>query len=174
MSTSTESSPEKKPRFGFFRNWLSLAGVVIALGSLFSFLLLFLIDSLAHFSNPYIGVLTYLVTPSFLFVGILLSVGGILWRRWRQRKTQGLVPVLQIDLSRPRDRRFLGFFLAGSALFLLVSAVLSYHTYHYTESTQFCGLACHTVMKPELVTYSHGPHARVACVECHIGPGATW
>src|SRR5258708_2708701 len=29
-------------------------------------------------------------------------------------------------------------------------------------------------MKPELVTYSHGPHARVACVECHIGPGATW
>jgi nitrate/TMAO reductase-like tetraheme cytochrome c subunit len=25
-----------------------------------------------------------------------------------------------------------------------------------------------------LVTYEHGPHARVACVECHIGPGATW
>ena len=29
-------------------------------------------------------------------------------------------------------------------------------------------------MQPELVTYEHGPHARVACVECHIGPGATW
>jgi nitrate/TMAO reductase-like tetraheme cytochrome c subunit len=29
-------------------------------------------------------------------------------------------------------------------------------------------------MKPELVTYQHGPHARVGCVECHIGPGATW
>ena len=29
-------------------------------------------------------------------------------------------------------------------------------------------------MKPERVTYHNGPHARVACVECHIGPGAEW
>ena len=169
-----EPTPQKAPRFGFFRNWLSLAGIVIALGGLFSFLLLFLLDSLAHFSNPYIGVLTYLVAPAFLFLGILLSATGIVWRRWRQKRTGGLVPAFQIDLGRARDRRMLGFFLGGSVLFLLISAVLSYHTYHYTESTQFCGQACHTVMKPELVTYSHGPHARVACVECHIGPGATW
>ena len=30
------------------------------------------------------------------------------------------------------------------------------------------------VMKPELTTHDHGPHARVACVACHVGPGATW
>ncbi len=59
-------------------------------------------------------------------------------------------------------------------LFLLTTAVLSYHTYHYSESVQFCGQACHTVMKPELITYQHGSHARVACVECHIGSGAEW
>jgi len=29
-------------------------------------------------------------------------------------------------------------------------------------------------MQPEFVAYSHGPHARVACAECHVGPGATW
>ena len=174
MTMNSEPISPKKPRFGFFRNWLSLAGIVVALGSLFSFLLLFALDSLAHFSNPYIGVLTYLVAPSFLFLGVVLSVLGIVWQRWREKKNGGLVPALQIDLGRPRDRRILGFFLGGASLFLLVSAVLSYHTYHYTESTQFCGQACHTVMKPELVTYSHGPHARVACVECHIGPGATW
>ena len=28
--------------------------------------------------------------------------------------------------------------------------------------------------KPELITYRHGPHARVSCTECHIGSGATW
>lgn len=162
------------PRFGFFRNWLSLAGIVLSMGSLFCFMLLFLLDSLSHFANPYIGVLTYLVSPSFLFLGIVMSVTGIVWRRWREKKTHGLVPKFQIDLGRQRDRRILGVFLGGSAGFLLVSAVLSYQTYHYTESVQFCGQACHTVMKPELVTYSHGPHARVACVECHIGPGATW
>jgi nitrate/TMAO reductase-like tetraheme cytochrome c subunit len=171
---STETTPEKTPRFGFFRNWLSLAGIVLAMGSLFCFLLLFLLDSFSHFANPYIGLLTYLVAPSFLFMGIAMSAVGIVWRRWRSKKTGGLVPKFQIDLSRQRDRRILGVFLGGSAVFLLVSALLSYQTYHYTESVQFCGQACHAVMKPELVTYSHGPHARVACVECHIGPGAAW
>ena len=171
---STESTKEKAPRFGFFRNWISLAGIVLSLGSLFCFVLLFLLDSLSHFANPYIGVLTYLIAPMFLFVGILMSGVGIAWRRWREKRTRGVVPAFQIDLGRLRDRRFLGLFLGGSVTFLLMSAVLSYQTYHYTESVQFCGQACHTVMKPELVTYSHGPHARVACVECHIGPGAAW
>jgi nitrate/TMAO reductase-like tetraheme cytochrome c subunit len=171
---STEPTNDKTPRFGIFRNWLSLAGVVLAMASLFCFILLFLLDSFSHFANPYIGLLTYLVSPSFLFIGIAMTVTGLLWRRWRHKKTDGFAPKFQIDLSRPKDRRNLGIFLAGSAVFLLISALLSYQTYHYTESVQFCGQACHTVMKPELVTYSHGPHARVACVECHIGPGAAW
>jgi hypothetical protein len=38
------------------------------------------------------------------------------------------------SLSRPRDRRMLGAFLGGSVVFLLVSAVLSYQTYHYMFS----------------------------------------
>ncbi len=42
------------------------------------------------------------------------------------------------------------------------------------ESTQFCGAACHTVMDPEFTTYKRSPHARVKCVECHIGEGANW
>jgi hypothetical protein len=29
-------------------------------------------------------------------------------------------------------------------------------------------------MQPENVAYHNGSHARVACVECHIGSGATW
>jgi hypothetical protein len=42
------------------------------------------------------------------------------------------------------------------------------------ESTQFCGQTCHKVMDPEYTAYQRSPHARVACVECHIGPGAPW
>src|SRR5262245_52420711 len=105
---SAEPTTEKMPRFGFFRNWLSLAGIVLSMASLFCFALLFLLDSLSHFANPYIGVLTYLLAPSFLFLGIAMSVAGILWRRWREKKTHGLVPKFQIDLSRQRDRRILG------------------------------------------------------------------
>ena len=29
-------------------------------------------------------------------------------------------------------------------------------------------------MKPEHTTHDHGPHARVACVECHVGKGVSW
>ncbi len=29
-------------------------------------------------------------------------------------------------------------------------------------------------MKPEATAYQYSPHARVKCVECHIGPGAGW
>ncbi len=47
------------PRPSLARNWLSLAGLVIAVGSLFSFLLLFLLDEIAHLANPYVGILTF-------------------------------------------------------------------------------------------------------------------
>lgn len=38
----------------------------------------------------------------------------------------------------------------------------------------FCGKTCHTVMQPEFTAYSYSPHARVTCVECHVGAGAGW
>jgi hypothetical protein len=42
------------------------------------------------------------------------------------------------------------------------------------DSVQFCGLTCHRLMQPEYTAYQNSPHARVACVGCHIGPGASW
>ncbi|HWH71222.1 MAG TPA: NapC/NirT family cytochrome c, partial [Candidatus Sulfotelmatobacter sp.] len=143
-------------------------------GSLFSFLLLILLDTFAHFANPYVGILTYLIAPAFLVMGLALTALGA-WLRHRQIvKAAGPMPPLRIDLTLPRDRRRLGLFLVGSVVFLLISAVGSYQSYHFTESVQFCGQACHGVMQPEFVTYSHSSHARVACAECHIGKGATW
>ncbi len=154
-------------------NWISLAGGVTIAASIFAAGLLFQVDAFGKGSNPYVGVLTYLVAPVFTFLGLGLVVLGILLRR-REIKLRGEPIPLVIDLSRPRDRRILGYFIGGSALFLVVTAVGSYHSYHFTESTLFCGQACHTVMEPEMVTYQHSPHARVACVQCHIGPGAEW
>ncbi len=42
--------------------------------------------------------------------------------------------------------------------------------WQYTNSPQFCGTTCHT-MPPEYSAYLSSPHARVDCVECHIGRG---
>ena len=173
MNTSTDSTnPPARP--SLLRNWMSLTGLVVAIGALFSFLLLFTLDALATFPNPYLGILTYCVVPGFLISGIFLTALGM-WRERRKRlRNQLSVPRIQIDLSRPRDRRILAIFVTGSLLFILLSAVGSYNAFHVTESVQFCGETCHKVMKPELTTHDHGPHARVACVECHVGPGASW
>ena len=172
MNTENKSEPPRHP--SLFRNWLSWAGSVIGIGALFSFFLLFMLDAVAHFSSPYIGILTYCVVPVFLISGAALTLlGAWLERRKRQRGNIS-VPRMQIDLSDPRDRKKLAIFAAGSCLFIMLSAVGSYNAFEITESVQFCGETCHTVMKPELTTHDHGPHARVACVACHVGPGASW
>ncbi len=172
---TNDNPTPKSARPSLLRNWLSLTGLVIVIGSLFSFFLLFLLDLLAHGSNPYMGILTFVVAPAFLMLGLLLTgIGALRERRKLGQAAGGLLPKMVVDLSRPRDRKIMGAFIAASLVFLLLSAMGSYHTYHFTESTTFCGQTCHTVMQPELVTYQHGPHARVSCVECHIGPGAEW
>jgi nitrate/TMAO reductase-like tetraheme cytochrome c subunit len=38
----------------------------------------------------------------------------------------------------------------------------------FTNSTSFCGTSCHT-MPPQYITYLRSSHARVQCVECHLG-----
>jgi len=52
-------------------------------------------------------------------------------------------------------------------LLVLVGAA---YTWDYTNSPEFCGTACHT-MPPEYTSYLTSPHARIDCVECHIGGG---
>ncbi|MBE9524247.1 MAG: NapC/NirT family cytochrome c [Chloroflexi bacterium] len=42
--------------------------------------------------------------------------------------------------------------------------------WEYTNTAKFCGTSCHT-MPPEYTSYLVSPHARVACVECHLGRG---
>jgi len=171
---NTEQIEKSPHRPSLLRNWISLTGLVVVIGSLFSFFLLFMLDATARYSDPYLGILTYVIAPGFLITGLFLTVVGVLRERRKRGGAVGLFPVVQVDLSRPGDRRKMAIFLTGSVGFLFLSAVGSYHTYNFSESVQFCGATCHTVMKPELVTYLHGPHARVACAECHIGSGATW
>jgi nitrate/TMAO reductase-like tetraheme cytochrome c subunit len=144
--------------------------------SLFAVVLLLFFDAITHSSNPYIGILTFLVAPAFLFGGLLIFLlGAWRWHRIAARANGGAASLrIDIDFARAQDRRFLAFVIPASAGFLLITAMGSYHTYHFTESVQFCGETCHTVMQPELTTYLHSPHARVACAECHIGNGAKW
>lgn len=66
----------------------------------------------------------------------------------------------------PRWLRILPFAVLGVlTLAVLVGTV---YGWNYTNSPEFCGSTCHT-MPPEYNAYLKSPHARVRCVECHIG-----
>src|SRR6185503_13156255 len=178
MTTAPSNSPrpENPLRRGrYLRNWVSASGMVVALGSLFAFLLLFAIDLFAHDGNPYMGILAYVVAPGFLFFGLaLVVIGAWIQRRHIRRRAPDAPPhKWTIDWTRARDRQMLAGFVASAVIFLLLTAIGSNRTYQYTESVTFCGQACHTPMKPEFTTYQHSPHARVECTACHVGPGAS-
>jgi len=158
-----------------WKNWTSIAGAILASGSLFAFLLLFSMDMMGKGkTNPYLGILCYVITPGFLAFGLAI----VFWGMWRQRKRINTAkdlnrsPVLEIDFSRPKDRRILIGFIAAAFIYLVLTAIGSYQTYIYTESDNFCGMVCHQAMGPEITSYKNYSHAHVACVECHVGEGA--
>jgi len=103
---------------------------------------------------------------------VLVGVG--IWYDQRQRRTPGQAPALRLDFSDPSQKGAAAFFLSFVVVFIGLSVVGSYRAYEFTDSVQFCGQLCHSVMNPELTAYQLSPHARVACVECHVGSGATW
>jgi len=158
-----------------FRNWLSFAGMVLAASALGAFVLLFLLDLFSEHSNPYTGILAYVVAPGFLLAGMAMTLLGYILET-RRIKRDGVGSrtafIWHVDLTRKRDRRVLVMFLLGSTGFLFLTAFGSYETYHLMETNNFCGKTCHTPMEPEFEAYQHSPHAQVACVDCHIGPGA--
>jgi len=179
MPASTPSAPAPVRRtllsaHSLFRNWISLTGLIIAAGSFFAFVFLFAIQTFTGDRNQYLGILTFVVAPVFLITGLACILAGwIMHRRQLKKMAPGAAhTLLTIDLDRPQDRRNFFLFIGGAFVFLLLTAFGSYQTFHYTESVEFCGTLCHTVMQPEFATYQRGEHARVACVQCHVGGGA--
>jgi nitrate/TMAO reductase-like tetraheme cytochrome c subunit len=67
-----------------------------------------------------------------------------------------------------RFRRVLPYAVLGLLTLILLTG--GAYGWEYTNSPTFCGATCHT-MPPEYAAYQVSPHARVACVECHIGRG---
>ena len=158
-----------------FYNPLSLAGGVLAFISFATIVFLTLIELVVGDTPAYVGILSYVVLPIPLIAGIVLFVVGVV--RERRRLSRGLPAsrvALTIDMNVPGTRRAVTFLSTGTFLFLLFSAYGSYRVFEWTESTEFCGALCHTVMEPEYTAYQHSPHARVACVDCHVGSGAGW
>src|SRR3954465_6932610 len=175
MDSEQVSPSEPEPRHGLrmlLRNPVSLAGIALSIVSLANIFLFVLIDLIASRPGPYIGILAYMVSPAFFLLGLLLILVGLLLERRKKVTSTEFYPV--IDLNDRTQRSAVISFSTFLIVFVIVSSAGSYKAYEFTESVAFCGQLCHTVMNPEFTAYSLSPHARVGCVECHVGQGATW
>ncbi len=152
------------------RNPISLVGTALMLICAILFASLLVIELLGAEGNPYTGIITYLILPAGGALGFLLVVLGI--RRQRKRTADGRFPV--IDLNVESVRRNLIVLVVSVSVGAVVLAAATYEGFHVMESQSFCGETCHSVMGPEYAAYQRSPHARVACVDCHIGSGTEW
>ncbi|HVZ18750.1 MAG TPA: NapC/NirT family cytochrome c [Terriglobales bacterium] len=176
MAPDYDPLPSDKPAAdkGLINNVVSLGGIALALICAINILFLVVLDYFQP--SPYIGIFAFMVIPAILVFGLLLIPIGMLLERHRRRKlAPGEIPRMPVlDLNSQHQRRVLAIVLALTTVFVGLSAAGSYRAYQFTDSVQFCGRVCHTVMNPEYTTYLESPHARVACVECHVGSGASW
>jgi hypothetical protein len=54
-----------------------------------------------------------------------------------------------------------------------VMAAVGITGWEYTNSNAFCATMCHEVHPEEIVAHKQGVHAKVNCVECHMGRNST-
>ena len=167
-----ETKDVKVPKL--YHNYISLAGFVIAFVSLLSIIFLIVLELTERANQPYLGVLIWILMPAVMVFGLFIVLVGMLIERRRRRKLtpEQIAAYPIVDLNNPRRRRRFITFLVGSFIFLMISAFGSYRAFEYTESVEFCGQLCHTVMKPEFIAHQAAPHSQVRCVECHVGEGA--
>jgi hypothetical protein len=155
---------------------MSYLGGLTMLGSAVLIIFFALAELVSERPNPYVGILTYLILPLFLFTGLLLLLWGMRRESVRRRRagTTEAPAYPRVDLNEPAQRRRFTWILLGGGLVFMVVAFAAYNGFLFTESVTFCGQVCHTPMEPEYTTYLSSPHARVSCVECHVGSGASW
>jgi len=170
-------------KVGFAWNLISLIGMVLAVTAAGLIIVFSAFEAISETEHAYLGLMTYFLFPGMLIVGLLLvPVGAWLVRsRRRNAAIEGMVsleeeipPFPVLNLNDPNKRHLLIFFVLASVVFVIIMAVASIQGFEFTESTTFCGELCHPVMTPEFTAWKNSPHAKVKCVECHVGPGSAW
>jgi len=163
---------------GIARSRVSLLGAMIVT-VIFPFLGGALIyDALWGIRNTYLSGFIYLLLGPAFIAGLIMVFFGLFFFKGKEEVHLFTLEYLQGYFTDPTKfkklRRLVFFTVFLSCLNIFVFGLLAYRGYDYMESVGFCGRFCHQVMDPEYTAYSHSPHSRVACVECHIGSGASW
>jgi hypothetical protein len=156
-------------------NRLSVVGVMLTTASAATLLTFFTTSFFGVHLSPYVGIVAFLILPAILLLGLLLIPLGIARRRrreWRAGRLPTQYPPIDLRSSVTREMALFVVVMTGLNVAFFLAA--TYRGIHLMESVEFCGRTCHTVMQPEHTAYQETAHARVPCVSCHIGPGASW
>jgi len=163
-----------RPALFFGNNPISLAGGAITTAAGVTMIGYWLVELFGRPNdNPYLGIIFFLILPALFIGGLLLIPVGVFVRH-RKLQLAGQIPAQypKIDLNDRIFRHGLDIVLVATIVNLLVVSMASYRGAAYMDSPQFCGQSCH-VMHPEYAAYRISAHSHVACVECHIGSGAS-
>ncbi|MBI5499455.1 MAG: NapC/NirT family cytochrome c [Deltaproteobacteria bacterium] len=159
------------------QNIVTVIGAMIVTAAAVSLVVYFTVDVIWGFTNRYASLVVYLLLPGAFVAGLALIPIGI-WRtrlhRARVRADERLQPYPVIDFNDRRVRLTWSFVIGLTFLNIAILGVAAYKGLEYTDSVEFCGDLCHSVMNPQRVSHADSPHARVPCVDCHIGAGASW
>src|SRR3989304_154639 len=168
--------PEDAKKGGLDRNAISFFGAYVTIISVFLILFSLLLQFSFKSHSPYIGIFSFMVFPAFFTLGAILFLYGMRRESIRRRRhgVDEAPPHPQLDLNDPATRKKFSFAVIGGSFLAIFLAFVSYHAFLYTETTSFCGQLCHTGMEPEYAAYQGSPHARVPCVDCHVGSGESW
>jgi Cytochrome c7 and related cytochrome c len=156
------------------RSPISVTGMVLTTVSAVLFLVVFLGELFGLHTNPYLGVLFFLILPGVFVLGLLLIPLGA-WVEHRRRSAGKPPSALQwprVDLNDPRQRTIAIIVFALTMANIVIVSLAAYSSVEYMDSVGFCGQVCHTPMKPQFQAHQQGPHAGTACVGCHVGAGA--
>ncbi len=184
MPEPTSNKPRKgrrplrdfvRPAFYLSQNLISRTGVILTTTSGIMLVFTFVLILFGLRPDPYAGIVVFMILPGVFVLALLLIPLGI-FRDYRRKVRRGELPAVypRLDLSMSSMRSTVKFVAIMTAINIPLCAIASYRATVFMESTRFCGQTCHQVMDPEYTAYQRSPHARVACVECHIGPGAPW
>ena len=162
-----------RPFFFYGNNPTSLIGGAITSAAAFTLIGYWVVSFFGHggSSNPYLGIIFYLLLPGLFILGLVLIAVGILLRR-NHLKAIGQIPSIfpDIDLRDPRFRHGIDFVVIATFINFVIVGTASYRGVAYMDKPSFCGQSCH-VMAPEWTAYHVSPHSGVACTDCHIAAG---
>ncbi len=170
MQEDMNDNPKRPILMLLTSHWVSMLGVALVTTAGFSWVFALPTQLRGNTSNPYTGIVLFLIIPMVFIAGlVLIAFGMVLARKRLERMEEELT---ELPTRQTYVRKIAIFFAITTAINLVIGTQGTYRAVRHMETPQFCGQTCH-VMKPYFAAHSSSAHASVECVECHVSPGAT-